>query len=302
PFSPNASIVGQSQFPSQPTGLTTAPPAQPALSPTTSPQQFSTSGNLGQATIWPHAFTVSTLLDPLTGFCHMDTGASSHIHNSITTLSENLNLFMYTSISVGDGHSIPITNTGHSILPTSTRSLRLNNVLITPHIVKKLISVRQFVCDNNCTIEFEQLCATYEVDNYIRSPSTENSTSASTPLTPEELKVDKIVLSWIFTTLFDPLQARLVVARPKIGKEAWGILFDIVKDNNKSRTNALKAELHSIKLGDRSMESYFQKVDSIVNILTSLDARGNEEDVIHYVFDGLPKTYNQVCGYMHYRD
>ncbi|GJY68239.1 hypothetical protein Tco_0471221 [Tanacetum coccineum] len=117
---------------------------------------------------------------------------------------------------------------------------------------------------NNLTV----LCATYEVDNYIRSPSTENSTSASTPLTPEEIKVDKIVLSWIFTTLSDPLQAR-------------------------SRTNALKAELHSIKLGDRSIESYFQKVDSIVNILTSLDARVNEEDVIHYVFDGLPKTYNQ---------
>ncbi|GKF25510.1 hypothetical protein Tco_0081404, partial [Tanacetum coccineum] len=93
------------------------------------------------------------------------------------------------------------------------------------------------------------LCATYEVDNYIRSPSTENSTSASIPLTPEELKVDKLVLSWIFTTLFDPLQARLVVVNPKITKEAWGILSDIVKDNKRSCTNALKAELHSIKLG-----------------------------------------------------
>ncbi|GKA76737.1 ribonuclease H-like domain-containing protein [Tanacetum coccineum] len=56
---------------------------------------------------------------------------------------------------VGDGHSIPVTNTGHSILPTPTRSLHFNNVLITPHIVKNLISVRQFVRDNNCTIEFD---------------------------------------------------------------------------------------------------------------------------------------------------
>ncbi|GJW98268.1 ribonuclease H-like domain-containing protein [Tanacetum coccineum] len=59
------------------------------------------------------------------------------------------------SISVGDGHSITITNTGHSILPTPTKSLHLNNVLITPHIVKNLISIRQFVRDNNCTIEFD---------------------------------------------------------------------------------------------------------------------------------------------------
>ncbi|GKF16247.1 hypothetical protein Tco_0061165, partial [Tanacetum coccineum] len=62
---------------------------------------------------------------------------------------------MYPSISVGDGHSIPVTNTGHSILPTPFKFLRLNNVLITLHIVKNLIYARQFVHDNNCTIEFD---------------------------------------------------------------------------------------------------------------------------------------------------
>ncbi|GJZ64782.1 ribonuclease H-like domain-containing protein [Tanacetum coccineum] len=35
------------------------------------------------------------------------------------------------------------------------RPLHLNNVLITPHIVKELIYVRQFVRDNNCTVEFD---------------------------------------------------------------------------------------------------------------------------------------------------
>ncbi|GKD00115.1 ribonuclease H-like domain-containing protein, partial [Tanacetum coccineum] len=62
---------------------------------------------------------------------------------------------MYPSVSVGDSHSIRVTNTGHNILPTPFKSLHLNNVLITPHIVKNLISVRQFVRDNNCTIEFD---------------------------------------------------------------------------------------------------------------------------------------------------
>ncbi|GJX17224.1 hypothetical protein Tco_0218056 [Tanacetum coccineum] len=58
-------------------------------------------------------------------------------------------------VSVGDGHSIHVTNTGNSILSTSARSLHLNNVLITPHNVKNLIYVRQFVLDNNCTIKFD---------------------------------------------------------------------------------------------------------------------------------------------------
>nr|GEY63076.1 hybrid signal transduction histidine kinase M [Tanacetum cinerariifolium] len=50
------------------------------------------------------------------------------------------------------------------------------------------------------------------------------------------------------------------------------------------------------------MKSYFQKIDSIVHVLTSLDARVNEEDVVHYALEGLPDTYNQVCGYMHWKD
>ncbi|GJV82819.1 ribonuclease H-like domain-containing protein [Tanacetum coccineum] len=101
----------------------------------------------------PHAF-IPDFLDPGLGK-NMDTGASSHLNNSVNSLSEIFNTCMYPSISVGDGHSIPVTNTGHSILPTATKSLHLNNVLITPHIVKNLIYVRQFVRDNNCTIEFD---------------------------------------------------------------------------------------------------------------------------------------------------
>ncbi|GJW13535.1 ribonuclease H-like domain-containing protein [Tanacetum coccineum] len=111
--------------------------------------------NAGQATMLPQAFTVGMLHDHASSAWNMDTGASSHLNNSINSLSENFNTCMYPSISVGDGHSIPVTNTGHSTLPTPTKSLHLNNVLITPHIVKNLISVRQFVHDNNCTIEFD---------------------------------------------------------------------------------------------------------------------------------------------------
>ncbi|GJZ37831.1 hypothetical protein Tco_0584022 [Tanacetum coccineum] len=88
-----------------------------------------------------------------------------------------------------------------------------------------------------------------------------------------------------FTTLSDTLQARLVVARPKSAKEAWGLISDIVKDNKRSPTNALKAELRSIKLGDQSMESYFQKIESI---LTSLDSHVNDEEDVHYALECLP--------------
>ncbi|GKC61729.1 ribonuclease H-like domain-containing protein [Tanacetum coccineum] len=66
---------------------------------------------LGQATILPHAFTVGSLHDLTTGAWNMDTGVSSHLNDSVTNLSEVFNSCMYPSISVGDGHSIPVTNT-----------------------------------------------------------------------------------------------------------------------------------------------------------------------------------------------
>ncbi|GJT07583.1 ribonuclease H-like domain-containing protein [Tanacetum coccineum] len=111
--------------------------------------------NSGQATVLRHAFTAGTLHNPSTGAWNMDTGASSHLKNYVTSLSTVLNSCMYSTDSVGDGHSIPVSNTGHSILPTPLKSLRLNNVLITPHIVKNLIPVCQFVRDNDYTIEFD---------------------------------------------------------------------------------------------------------------------------------------------------
>ncbi|GJT11116.1 ribonuclease H-like domain-containing protein [Tanacetum coccineum] len=86
----------------------------------------------------------------------MDTGASSHLNSSAHNLSTIFNSRMYPSVLVGNGKSIPVTNTGHSTLPTPYRPLHINNVLVTPNIVKNLIYVLQFVRENKCTIEFDE--------------------------------------------------------------------------------------------------------------------------------------------------
>ncbi|GJZ28889.1 ribonuclease H-like domain-containing protein [Tanacetum coccineum] len=117
--------------------------------------QFEHSVNPGYETPLPHAFSVGTHQDPATGAWNMDTGASSHLNDSVTSISDVFNTCIYPSVSVHNGHTIPVTNTGHSILPTPHRSIHLKNVLITPHIVKNLIYVCQFVRDNSCTVEFD---------------------------------------------------------------------------------------------------------------------------------------------------
>nr|GEY72391.1 ribonuclease H-like domain-containing protein [Tanacetum cinerariifolium] len=105
-----------------------------------------------QATTLPSAFSTMTLQDPT---WNMDTGASSYLNSSANNLSTLFNTRLFPSIHVGDGNSIPVTNTGHSIIPSSNRPLHLHNVLVTPNIIKNLISIHQFTRDNNCTIEFD---------------------------------------------------------------------------------------------------------------------------------------------------
>ncbi|GKD27722.1 ribonuclease H-like domain-containing protein [Tanacetum coccineum] len=90
-----------------PTYLTTSP-GQPLT-------QFGSTGPMfipRQKTTLPHAFSVMSLQDPTISACNMDTCAGYHFNDSVTSLSDNFNMYMYPSILVGDRHSIPVTNTG----------------------------------------------------------------------------------------------------------------------------------------------------------------------------------------------
>jgi hypothetical protein len=86
----------------------------------------------------------------------MDSGASSHMTSTDGILLSRLPP-SYTSITVGNGHNLPITYRGSSVLPTSSSTFTLSDVLVVPSLVRNLLSVRQFTRDNNCSIEFDAL-------------------------------------------------------------------------------------------------------------------------------------------------
>nr|GFA79920.1 hybrid signal transduction histidine kinase M [Tanacetum cinerariifolium] len=77
----------------------------------------------GQATLLPNAFNTTTLQDPASGNWNIDTGASSHLNDSVHCLSDILNMCIYPSVAVGDGRFILVTNSGHSVLSTPFRPL-----------------------------------------------------------------------------------------------------------------------------------------------------------------------------------
>ncbi|GJW91787.1 ribonuclease H-like domain-containing protein [Tanacetum coccineum] len=105
---------------------------------------------LPQATTLPRAFQTMTLQEPN---WNIDTGASSYLAENTLTSFSNPSLYKY--VFVGNGQPIPVTHTGHSLLHTPHNPLHLHHVLVTPNIIKNLISVQQFTRDNNVSVDFD---------------------------------------------------------------------------------------------------------------------------------------------------
>lgn len=95
--------------------------------------------------------TTSTILDPE---WYLDSGASNHVVTAICL--RNLPLASpyegNEQLTVGNGKSLPIINVGKTILPYSSRSLSLTNVLHVPHITNNLRSIPKIVILSNCTL------------------------------------------------------------------------------------------------------------------------------------------------------
>jgi hypothetical protein len=86
----------------------------------------------------------------------LDTGATAHMSSSDGILLSRLP-HSDSFITVGNGSTIPISCRGTSTLSAADTTFHLNNVLITPAFIRNLLSVRQFTCDNSCSIEFDAL-------------------------------------------------------------------------------------------------------------------------------------------------
>nr|GEU82282.1 hybrid signal transduction histidine kinase M [Tanacetum cinerariifolium] len=124
--------------------------------------------------------------------------------------------------------------TGSETIPVILLSDKLS--IVTQHHLLTRVPVKLDLENwNNASwvYLFENLCKGYEVLKYIKGSSDDATTSTTTPLTPEELKVDTVVLSWIFTTLSDTFQARLVVEHPQSAKKAWDLIIEIFNDNKR---------------------------------------------------------------------
>jgi hypothetical protein len=83
-----------------------------------------------------------------------DSGASYHTTLDACILSSTspAHPSLRSSIIVGNRSALPVTSVGDAVLPGP---FRLTNVLVAPHIIQNLLSIRQFTTDNSCSMEFD---------------------------------------------------------------------------------------------------------------------------------------------------
>ena len=89
------------------------------------------------------------------GDWYMDTGATAHMAANPGNPLTAHPVHTAARITVGDGSSMPITHVGHAAFPSNSVPLHLSNVLVSPDIIKNLISVRSLTRENPITVEFD---------------------------------------------------------------------------------------------------------------------------------------------------
>jgi hypothetical protein len=86
-----------------------------------------------------------------------DSGATAHLSKDAGILHSLSPHPVYRHVTIGNGSSVPVSSSGHASLPyfLSNRPLHLRDVLVTPRIIKNLVSVHQITTDNNCSVDFD---------------------------------------------------------------------------------------------------------------------------------------------------
>ncbi|KAI9184983.1 hypothetical protein LWI28_003112 [Acer negundo] len=85
---------------------------------------------------------------------YMDSGATHHFTPDLTSISNHFPFHGSDQAMVSNSKKISICNIGFSSIPSTSHPLKLNNILHTPSISNRLISVNKLCSDNNVIVEF----------------------------------------------------------------------------------------------------------------------------------------------------
>ncbi|KAI0525156.1 hypothetical protein KFK09_004548 [Dendrobium nobile] len=102
--------------------------------------------------------------------------------------------------------------------------------------------------------------------------------------------IDRNLISALFSTI-SPAILPHILSCPT-AQDVWKTLKKRIQPNIRSRVIQLKNELHTIQMGNSSMQQYLMRVKNLVDNISVSESQIDTEDILLYILNGLPSTYN----------
>jgi hypothetical protein len=85
------------------------------------------------------------------------------------------------------------------------------------------------------------------------------------------------------------------IQNAKSPKQAWDTLVKMYSTNTQARKMQLKQKLHNLQKNKMNISDYSTKVKNLVDVLASIRAPVDDEDLVAMTLNGLGKNYSQIC-------
>lgn len=138
-----------------------------------------------------------------------------------------------------DGSGLPITHADSIILPSSSQSFTLNNVLCVLSMKKNLILVSQICTNNNVSIEFS-LSSFYVINLLMRAPLLQGTINGGVYKWPRTSPKTKLVIA------FSSIKVLVDQWHHHLGHLPSNALRHLISNKNLSPFNFQRRPVHAI--------------------------------------------------------
>ena len=117
--------------------------------------------------------------------------------------------------------------------------------------------------------------------------------SVTTVLNPDYLvwkSKEKALLTFISSTLTPSVLA--ITVGCSLALEVWKVLENKFSSFSRSHVMNLKGELHNVKKGSNSVDTYLQKIKVISDKLMAVGIFLDDEELLHVAIEGLPREFS----------
>nr|POE48953.1 hypothetical protein CFP56_49417 [Quercus suber] len=101
---------------------------------------------------------------------------------------------------------------------------------------------------------------------------------------------EKALLTFISSTLTPSVLA--ITVGCSSAQEVWKVLENSFSSISRSHVMNLKGELHNVRKGSDSVDTYLQKIKVIMDKLMAVGVILDDEELLHVAIKGLPKEFS----------